>query len=221
MAFWLGIVTSITPCSMTLNVVAISYMSRRVGNAVMSLLSGLVYTIARSLTYAVLAMLLAACLLSAPGLSHFLQKYINKLLGPILILTGMFLLRLIEFNVGGGGMSDSTRKRVDSLGIIGAGFLGILFALSFCPLEAMLFFGSLIPLAVKHNSCLLLPILYGIGTALPVCTFAVLIAFGANAVGRGFDMVKKIDYWARLITGWLLIASGIYLSLVYIYGIFA
>ena len=118
-------------------------------------------------------------------------------------------------------MSERMRERVDSLGIIGAGFLGILFALSFCPVEAMLFFGSLMPLAIKHNSCVLLPALYGIGTALPVCVFAALIAFGANAVGKGFDMVKKIEYWARILTGWLLIAAGIYISLVYIYGIFA
>lgn len=50
--------------------------------------------------------------------------------------------------------------------------LGVLFALSFCPVSAAIFFGTLIPLA--------LPSVYGIGTALPVFAFAILIATGAR-----------------------------------------
>ena len=37
-------------------------------------------------------------------------------------------------------------------GIPGAGLLRILFALSFCPVSAVLFIGSLIPLSVSGNS---------------------------------------------------------------------
>jgi cytochrome c-type biogenesis protein len=220
-ALWLGILTAISPCPLATNIVAISYIGRRASNPKLVLLTGLLYTIGRALTYAVVAMLLVSSLLSAPGVSHFLQKYMNKLVGPILIIVGMFLLRLIEFGGGSGGMSERTQKRVDSLGVWGAGLLGILLALSFCPVSAVLFFGSLMSLAIKYDSILLMPSLYGIGTALPAFIFAVLIVISADAVGKGFDVVKKIEVWARLITGWLLIGIGIYLSLIHIYGIFS
>ena len=50
------------------------------------------------------------------------------------------------------------------------------FALAFCPVSAALYFGSLIPLAVQSKSAVVLPTVYGIGTALPVFVFAVIIA---------------------------------------------
>ncbi len=43
------------------------------------------------------------------------------------------------------------------LGMWGAGFLGIVFALSFCPVSAALFFGSLFSLAIAHGSKIILP----------------------------------------------------------------
>jgi cytochrome c biogenesis protein CcdA len=218
-AFWLGIVTAISPCPLSTNIVAISYIGRRAAKPKLVLLSGLLYTIGLAMTYTIVAILLVSGILSAPGSSHFLQKYMNKLLGPILIVAGMFMLRLIEFGGSGAGVSEQTQKRVDSMGIWGAFLLGILLALSFCPVSAWIFFGSLMPLAVKYHSPLLMPSLYGIGTALPALVFASLIAIGSDAVGGGFDKTKKIERWARPVTGWLLVGIGIYFSLVHIYGI--
>jgi hypothetical protein len=40
------------------------------------------------------------------------------------------------------------------------------------PVSAALFFGGLIPIAVKAQSGLALPLIYGIGTGLPVLLFA-------------------------------------------------
>ena len=175
-ALWLGILTSISPCPLATNIAAISYIGRRVGSPRQVLLSGMLYALGRSLAYLALGMLLVASVLSIPQLSLFLQKYMNKLLGPILIVVAMFLLGLIQLNITGPGVSDTMQKRVDALGMWGALVLGILFALTFCPVSAALFFGSLIPLSVKVGSGVALPGVYGIGTALPVLAFAVLIA---------------------------------------------
>ena len=171
------------------------------------------------MTYTVLGALLVASLLSAPRLSHVLQKYMNLAMGPLLIIVGMVLLELISFARRGGGVSDRMQRRVDRFGIWGALLLGIVFALSFCPVSAALFFGSLLALAVTNESGVMLPAVYGIGTGLPVLIFAIVIAFGANRIGKAYDRMAAFEYWARRITGLIFIAAGIYYSLTYIFGI--
>jgi cytochrome c-type biogenesis protein len=219
-ALWLGILTSISPCPLTTNIAAISFISRRVGNPRRVILTGLLYTLGRALTYSLLGVLLVSSLLSAPYISYLLQKYMNKILGPLLILAGMFLSELIQLNISGSGINERMQKRVERWGIWGAAWLGILFALSFCPVSAALFFGSLIPLAIKYNSSTLLSCIFGIGTALPVFLFAILIALSARSLGKAFDSVTQIECWARQITGVIFIGVGVYLSLVYIFGLF-
>ena len=103
----------------------------------------------------------------------------------------MFLLGLIELNMGGGGMGEGLQKRVDAMGIWGALLLGIVFALTFCPTSAALFFGSLVPLSLKVNSSVTLPIVYGVGTALPVMMFAVLLATSAQSVGKAYNVTGQ------------------------------
>jgi cytochrome c biogenesis protein CcdA len=218
-ALLLGIQTSISPCPLATNIAAISYIGRRVGNARQVFLAGLLYTLGRTLVYLTLGMVLVAGLLSVPWLSMFLQKYMNKLLGPILIVVAMFLLELIQVNVSGAGVSDKMQKRVDAMGIWGAGLLGIMFALAFCPVSAAWFFGSLIPLSVKVNSSVTLPSVYGVGTALPVIVFAVLIALSAQSVGKAFNAMAKIEWWARRITGALFLLIGLYYSLRFIFEV--
>ena len=110
-------------------------------------------------------------------------------------------------------------RRVADWGVWGAGPLGLLFALSFCPLSAVLFFGSLVPLAIRHESALLLPALYGAGTGLPVVVFAVLIALGAKRVGEAYNKIVPFERCARRVTGGVFILVGIYYSLAYIFGV--
>jgi threonine/homoserine/homoserine lactone efflux protein len=86
----------------------------------------------------------------------------------------------------------------------------MLFALSFCPTSAALFFGSLIPLAIESKSVVVLPALYGLGTALPVFAFAVLIALGAKSVAAAFKRLTALEVWARRITGAVFVGIGIY-----------
>jgi threonine/homoserine/homoserine lactone efflux protein len=98
--------------------------------------------------------------------------------------------------------------------------LGVVFALSFCPLSAALFFGSLMPLAVKYHSRVLLPAVFGVGTALPVFAFAVIIGLGVGSLGTAFHKLQKFEWWARRVTGVVFIVVGIYYCLQYIFEIF-
>jgi threonine/homoserine/homoserine lactone efflux protein len=216
-AVWLGILTSVSPCPLATNIAAISFIAKRVERPRYVLLSGVFYTIGRTIAYVALGALLVYSLISAPYLSNFLQTYMNKMLGPLLILVGMFLVGLIELKWPGGNIAGNMEGKVDRLGFWGAGVLGIVFALSFCPLSAALFFGTLLPLAVQNHSGILFPSLYGIGTAVPVVIFAIVIAVSAHSLGKAYAKVTMIERWARRITGVIFIIVGIYLSLIYIF----
>lgn len=218
-ALWLGILTSISPCPLATNIAAVSFVGKRVATSYSVFFSGLLYTLGRALTYLALGALLVTSLLSAPEVSHVLQKYMNKLLGPILILVGMFLLELIQLQWSGTGIGKKTQKKVEAWGIWGAFLLGVVFALSFCPVSAALFFGSLIPVALKYGSGVVIPAVYGIGTGLPVMVFAVLLALGARSVGQTYNRLVLFELWARRITGVIFIGVGIYYCLAYIFGI--
>lgn len=215
-ALWLGILTAMSPCPLATNIAAVSYIGKHVGSARMMLLSGLLYAAGRMAAYLALGVLLVAGTLSIPEASSFLQKYMNRLLGPILILVGMFLLELLRLNLPGLRLSEKVPQRLARSGYWGAGLLGVVFALSFCPVSAALFFGSLIPLSVKYGSSVFLPSLYGIGTALPVLFCAFLLGFGTQTVGKVFNRLNQIEWWARRITGILFIAMGIYCCFVYL-----
>jgi cytochrome c biogenesis protein CcdA len=218
-ALWLGILTSISPCPLATNIAAISFIGRRVAHGRQVLLSGVLYTLGRVIAYAALGIILAVSILSVTELSFTLQRYMNKLMGPLLIIVGMFLLELLSFNSSGAGVSEKMQQRVERMGIWGAVPLGFVFALSFCPVSAALFFGSLIPLCLKSNSIFTLPTLYGVGTALPVIVFAVAIAIGAQSVAKLFEQTKRIEWWARHITGAIFILVGVYFCLRYIFDI--
>lgn len=218
-ALWLGILTSVSPCPLATNIAAISYIARGIEKPRVVLLSGVLYTLGRVMTYVGLGVLVVYSLHSAPFISNFLQKYMNKILGPLLVVLGMFLLGLVQARWPGSGGGVKYGERIAKFGPWGAALLGLLFALSFCPVSAALFFGALVPLAVQSNSGVFMPSLYGIGTAIPVVAFATLIAVSTRSVGKAYSSITLIDRWARRATGVIFIGVGIYLTLVYIFGL--
>jgi cytochrome c biogenesis protein CcdA len=220
-AFWFGILTSISPCPLATNITAMSFVGRRVGSPGKVLLAGVLYTVGRALTYLILGALLVGSLLSAPRLSLVLQRTMNKALGPILIVVGVLLLGVIPLRLPSSGLTQRMGERIAKWGPFGALLLGVLFALTFCPVSAAFFFGSLLPLAIEQQSPVLLPALFGIGTAIPVLGFAVAIALGAKSLGKVFGKVTKIERWARLITGVVFVGVGIYLMLVHVFRLWA
>ena len=218
-AFWLGILTSISPCPLATNIAAISFIGSKVEKPSKVIAAGLLYTLGRTIAYILLGIIVVAGLLSIPKLAFFLQRNMNYFLGPILLLVGLFLLGLFRFKMPGMAISGRFQERVGRWGVWGAGLLGLLFALSFCPVSAALFFGSLIPIALEHKSTVLMPTVYGVGTAAPVVVFALVIALGTRYVGSFFNRLTQFEKWARTITGAVFVLVGLYYILVYIFGV--
>ncbi|OFZ22572.1 MAG: cytochrome C biogenesis protein [Bdellovibrionales bacterium RIFOXYA1_FULL_36_14] len=215
-AFWVGILTAISPCPLATNIAAISFISKKIKNKKIVMATGILYTLGRMFTYVAIAYLVIGSILAIPSLSFFLQNQMVKIIGPLLIIIGAIMLELISIPLPSFGGRATFQKLFHNMGVWGAFPLGVLFALSFCPVSAALFFGSLIPLATKFSSTMLFPSMYGIGTGLPVFVFSILIAFGATSVGIIFQKVGKVEYWIRMITGVILILIGIYFVLTYV-----
>lgn len=219
-AIWFGILTSISPCPLATNIVAISYVGKQVNRPRYVLAAGLMYTLGRALAYVILGVLILASTLAIPDVSFFLQRNINKLLGPILLIVGLLLLGIFKLNIISPNLEQKLQGRIEKYGLLGAGIMGLLFALSFCPVSAALFFGGLIPIAIQYNSTILMPTVYGIGTALPVVGFAIIIALGINYLGSAFNKLMIFEMWARKVTGIVFILTGAYFIFVYILGFY-
>jgi len=215
----LGLQTSISPCPLTTNIAAISYITRNVSKPRDVLLSGLLYTLGRTLAYVLLAMLiLSAMLWSGEAMTLFLQSKIHCYLGPVFIVTGVVLLGMLSFTIGG-VQGEKMQRIADALGLWSALPLGMIFALAFCPTSVATFLAT-IALSSQFQSNVLFPSLFGVGTAVPVLIFAGIIALNAQLLGKAFSVMGKIDWWMRTVTGTLFIAVGVWFSLRYVYEVF-
>lgn len=219
-ALWLGILTSISPCPLATNIAAISFISKDVEHPLQTLLLGLFYTFGRIFSYVILAMVILKGALEIPEIANFFQKYMNFILGPVLILVGIILLGIIKWHFSSGVSSDFAHKIAKKSGILGAILLGILFAVSFCPVSAALFFGSLLTICIEQQSGIFLPLLYGFGTGLPVMIFALVVAFSVNSVGKFYHRLTSFEKWMRKVTGVIFIIVGIHYSMVHILGVY-
>jgi cytochrome c-type biogenesis protein len=215
-ALWLGLLTAISPCPLATNIAAIGYVARfsHGGGRARTWLPGVLYSLGRALAYTLVGAVITWGLLSAPALSSFLQEHMNQLLGPLLVLVGMALLGMLPGlpsfgKIGGGRLNE----KLMSFGLVGCAFMGFVFALTFCPVSAALFFGSLLPLAVREHSTWLVPALFGIGSAAPVLVFALALAISRDAAGRAVQKLQNAQRWISPTTGWLLVAVGVWMCL--------
>jgi len=216
---WLGILTSISPCPLATNIAATTYIGKQIKSRYATVLAAVAYTIGRTIAYMLISILIIAGLISIPGVSSFLQQHMNQILGPVLLISGLFILDLVPLKMPNIGYDTGMLQKLGDSGFFGAVALGFLFALSFCPVSAALFFGSVIPVALKFQSAIFLPFCYGIGTAAPVIGFAVIIAYSSRFAGIFFNKLSVAERWLRRITGALFVIIGLYFCLKYIFKI--
>lgn len=209
-AFLLGILTSISPCPLATNITAVAYISKEIKSAKTTLLNGIFYTLGRGASYTILAILIYFGL-SAFSISRIFQSWGDKVLGPILIITGLIMFGVIKLNIGTKSEKmEKIKEWLASKGCIGSFFLGVLFALAFCPYSGVLFFGMLIPLVLKTGESLLLPPIFALGTGLPVIIFSFLIAFSAQKIGKVFNAMQKTEKVMRYAVALIFFLAGIY-----------
>ncbi|MBL9120980.1 MAG: sulfite exporter TauE/SafE family protein [Phycisphaerae bacterium] len=212
-AAWLGILTAVSPCPLATNVAAVGFLGRHAARPRRALFAGIFYVLGRTVCYTALAALLAYGLLAVVQTSGVLSRIVVLLLGPALIVAGVLMAELLPMPSFGGssaGLVERLGKRGD---FVGAMLLGGVFAMSFCPSSAAIFFGALLPLATQSDSIVLVPVTYGIATGAPVLLFALLLAGGSQRIGSIFQRTQQVEYWLRRLTAYTLIGIGVYLTL--------
>ncbi len=217
-AFLLGVLTSISPCPLATNIAAIAYISRDIKNPDHTPLNGLVYTLGRTFTYSVLGAGIILIGMNVIDLSLTVQSIHGEILGVILIISGLFMIGSIHFNftVGSGRITEKLSKKTADSGLIGAFFIGALFALAFCPYSAVLFFGALIPLGLASGEGIILPAFYGLGTGIPVIIFAVLFYLGAQEINKHVQNVYKFEKVLRTVIGVIFVVIGLYYFILFV-----
>lgn len=212
-AFWLGLLAAMSPCPLATNIAAVSYLGKDLPPGRRLLAAGTMYALGRMVAYVAIAALIVSSVLSIPAVASFLQGGMGLALGPVLIVIGAFVLGWIPLPalVWAGG-TRAIQDRAARRGLAGAALLGLWFALSFCPVSAGLFFGSLMPLSVGAGSRVLVPASFGLGTGLPVVAVAVLFSMGARRLGRLFEVAAEFERWGRWSTGLLFVALGAYFT---------
>ena len=217
-ALWTGAITSMSPCPLATNIAALTYISKHSGSHKLAVLGhGLLYALGRALAY-IIGFLLVKSLLSAPSFSFFMQKYGGQALSPMLVLAGMYMLDMFGRGFEGFNFFDFSRFKAKA-GALSSLLMGALFALAFCPISAALYFGVIIPLAAANVAPFSLPLLYGLGTALPVIGLAVALDFGLKKISAVTGLAGKFEKYAKPATGWVFIAAGAYLGLKYIFNL--
>lgn len=218
-AAWLGILTAISPCPLATNIAAVMFIGKTATHPRQVFLAGIMYTLGRTVFYVLLAIAILYGLLSAPRASLFFQKYIIMVLGPLLILVGMFLVGLMALPIASSFWTAKFTSRMKNASPVSAFALGFLFASAFCPVSGAIFFGSLLPLSLQAPSFSLPPLAFGIGTGLPVLALALAIAFGVSSFSAIFKKITRIEYMLRIATGIVFLGVGIYFTLKYLYRI--
>lgn len=213
-AILLGLMTAISPCPLATNISAIGFISRDIENRRRVFINGLVYTLGRAISYTGLALIIFFGA-SKMHISMMFQGWGEKLLGPALILIGLFMLDVIKIKFPGfSGLTDKIGE--NSKGSYWSTLmLGMVFALAFCPYSGVLYFVMLIPMTVASASGLYLPVLFAIATGLPVILFAWLLAYAVGNVGKLYNQIKTFELWFRRVVSVIFIIVGIYYTAIF------
>ncbi len=215
-AFILGLLTAISPCPLATNITAVGYISKDIDSRRKVFLQGLMYTLGRAFAYTALGAVLIYIIRKGADtfeLQQFISEWGELILGPSLVLIGLFMLfghlvHLPKFGFSGtshlplGGGREGTSL-----------LLGILFAMAFCPTSGLFFFGMLIPMSAEATAGYLLPLVFALATSLPVLLVSWFIAFSIQNLSRFIGNLQAFQKWFNCIVATLFFAVGIYYTI--------
>ena len=216
-AFILGLMTAISPCPLATNITAIAYISKDIENKRKIFLNGLLYTLGRAITYTSIGIILYFGA-SKFQISRLFQSHGQQVLGPLLVVIGILMLDVIKFRLPGVG---NLSEKIAGSGKKGSSwvalFLGIVFALAFCPYSGVLYFGMLIPMTITSVRGLILPFVFAVATGIPVIIIAWLLAYSVSGIGNFYNRIKSFEKWFRRVIAIIFILVGLYEIYLYLF----
>ncbi|MFP7297665.1 sulfite exporter TauE/SafE family protein [Neobacillus niacini] len=211
-ALLLGVVGALAPCQLTGNISALTLYGNRSFQQKIVWKDVIFFTLGK-----VAAFSLLGCLVWILGreiqdtlISYF--PWIRKIMGPLLIIVGIYMLGLIKLT---GTINFFKGSKVyKSETPFGSFMLGFSFSLAFCPTMFILFFVTLMPIVLSSTYGFILPSIFALGTALPLILFILIIWYlggGGVLMRKG----RKVGTSIQRISGILMILLGIFDSFTY------
>jgi cytochrome c-type biogenesis protein len=209
----LGLLMAISPCTLATSVAAVLFIAGETADRWRFVLIGGLYTLGRIVTYAGLAFLIVSFGLNTKELAVFFQQYGERLLAPVLILAGLWLLGLLP-RVQWPRILPWVQEPLSGQLARGDGLsaflLGMFFSLSFCPINVVLFFGLLVPLAYRSGDALGIPAVFAIVSTLPVLAASLILATSARHFGRTLTALQDANLWLQRAAGAVFLVAGLY-----------
>ena len=213
-ALTFGLLGAFAPCQLSTGVAALSFLARRAGEPRRLWAQTLAFLAGKVTVYLLIGsgiVLTGLQFAEISGSAVPLASLARKLLGPLLILVGLFLIGLLKlrFSMGGQITARIEQRLGGQTGVVPAYLLGVAFAFTFCPTLFWLFFGLTIPLALASPGGVVLPGVFAIGTTLPLLGFAVLLTAGIVNLRALIHRARSFDAWAQRVVGILFVIIGI------------
>lgn len=213
-AFSLGLLMAISPCTLATSLAAVMYIAGDTAHRLRFVAVGGLYTLGRLVVYVGLAALIVWFGLATRETAVFFQQYGERLVAPVLIISGLWLLGLLPVSrlrwLAFRQISDRIYHRLLHRSRLSAFLLGAFFSLSFCPINVVIFFGLLIPLAYRAGDPLAVPAVFSLASTLPVLAVSFLLATGTRHVGRALTGLQDVNLWMQRAAGAVFLLVGIY-----------
>lgn len=216
-AILLGLISAVSPCPLTTNISALGYIAKNIGSGRKVLLDGIYYAVGRIITYTILggvSIFIIRSGASIAPINDFLNEYGESILPPVLFFMALVTLNVIHLHPHHTHTKEQDEKRTSryAKGGIGALFMGLVFALAFCPINGMFFFGMLAPMAAVSGGGYFMPIVYGLITGLPVVIISWFLAYSIGHIDALHNKMAKIEKWCRIFVATMLIIFSGYFA---------
>ena len=145
LALWLGLWLGIQPCSLTLNIAAVSFLSREVASPRRAMIQSIFYTLGRIAVYVALAAFLVSAVERSAVVEAWLHKNMMRIVGPMLLLMAVLFLEWLPLRMWHLRAEKTGQALARRGGVVASFLLGMLFAAAFCPVSALFFLGLVVP----------------------------------------------------------------------------
>lgn len=214
-ALLFGLIGATSPCQLTTNASALAYVARRAGDRRAVAGSTLAYLLGKALVYTILGVLVILAGQQLAQSSIPVIVLARKVLGPLMILLGLYLLGVLPLRFSAGqGLADWLEARAGA-GVPGAFLLGTAFSFAFCPTLFLLFFGLTIPLALSSPVGVAYPGVFALGTTLPLIGLAGLLTVGVGATSGYVQGARRLEAWLRPVAALVLVLAGLNDTFIY------
>lgn len=208
----LGFLMILDPCTLFTSIAAIGYIDKEIANRKRVLISGLMFVLGKLATYTLLAIpfIMGA---KSDGIKQFLHEWGEPLLAGFMLICGLLLLFTGHHHHE---HDHGVKKWIQNIDSQSSGLwsfmLGIFFAIAFCPHRLVYFFTMVdITISLPTTWNWMLPIVFGLGTGLPIMIIAWLISYSAVSIATLTQRLHAIEKWIRYISAVLFIGYGLYL----------